>query len=61
MVSKKIAITVTKETDLQCNQAVQAAVDLIKHLPHNDLIYIADLAKRKPNFVTKAKPYEKFL
>ncbi|OFY84126.1 MAG: hypothetical protein A3F72_19805 [Bacteroidetes bacterium RIFCSPLOWO2_12_FULL_35_15] len=57
MATKTVTFTVTADTDLKCTEKLQAASDIIKSLPHDDLIYLAGLAKKKPNFVQKAKPY----
>ena len=61
MVTKSYTISITRENEKQCPEAAQAAVDIIKALPHDDLLYLADLAKKKPNFVKKAKPYVSYL
>jgi hypothetical protein len=45
----------------KAKEALQAMIDLKKSLQHEDLIYLANLAKRKPSFVKKAKPYESYL
>jgi len=60
-ITKTYNFSITKVDENKCREAMQAASDLVKSLPHEDLVYIAELAKRKPNFVSKAKPYEKFL
>ncbi|HEY0029143.1 MAG TPA: hypothetical protein VGC65_00180 [Bacteroidia bacterium] len=52
---------IEKPTEAQCLEAMKAAADIVRSLPHADLLYLADLSKRKPTFVTKAKPYEKYL
>lgn len=61
MATKTVNFTVTAATEVMCLEALKAAQDIIKALPHADLIYLADLAKKKPNFVQKAKPYVKHL
>lgn len=40
---------------------VSALVDIVKSLSTEDLIYIAEMSKKKPKWVEKAKPYAKFL
>lgn len=61
MVTKTVNFTVTAATDAKCLEALHAAQAIIKALPHEDLLYLADLAKKKPNFVQAAKPYVKYL
>lgn len=58
---KNYNFKVTADTEQKCLEKVTAASDIIKALPHDDLIYLADLAKKKPNFVKKAKPYSHLL
>lgn len=53
----KATITVKADTEAKGQEAIKAAVKIISSLPHNDLIYLADLAAKKPNFVQRAKPY----
>lgn len=61
MASITVNFTVTAGTDEKCRQALQALKDIVTSVPHDDLLYMADLAKKKPNFVQKAKPYVKYL
>lgn len=61
MATKTVKFTVTADTDEKCTEKLIAAQDILKALPHDDLIYLADLAKKKPNFVKAAKPYVKYL
>lgn len=58
---KTYSLKITADTEGKCLEKITAASDLIKALPHDDLVYLADLAKKKPNFVQKAKPYVNML
>jgi len=40
---------------------MQAVTDIMKSLKVEDLLYVADMSKKKPKWVEKAKPYAKFL
>lgn len=40
---------------------MKAITDILKSLKVEDLEYVADMSKKKPNWVEKAKPYAKFL
>ncbi len=61
MASKTVNFTVTADTDAKCTEKLTAAKVIIELLPHDDLLYLADLVKKKPNFVKKAKPYVIYL
>lgn len=61
MATKTVNFTVGAASDEECLEALKALETLVKNLPHDDLVYLADLASRKPNFVSKAKPYVKYL
>lgn len=60
-VQKTYNFTITAADEAKCREAMQAASDLVKSLSHADLLFIADLAKKKPQFVQKAKPYVNML
>lgn len=61
MATKTVNFTVTADTDQKCTEKLVAAQDILKAIPHDDLIFLASLAKKKPNFVQAAKPYVKYL
>ncbi|GEM_PF-6602283 len=61
MATKTVNFTVTAATDEKCLEALKALQTLVTKLPHDDLIYLADLAAKKPNFLPQAKPYIKYL
>lgn len=54
-------ITVQADSQQKGQEAIVAASKIINAIPHDDLIYLADLAVKKPNFVQKAKPYVSYL
>jgi len=58
---KTYNLKVTADTEQKCLEKIMAASDIIKSLPHDDLMLLADIAKKKPNFVQKAKPYMNML
>lgn len=56
-ITKTIKLPLEVKTDAEYNSSLKAAQKIIKSIPHEDLIYLADLAEKKPNFVKSAKPY----
>ncbi|MDO9186933.1 MAG: hypothetical protein Q7W13_13045 [Bacteroidia bacterium] len=61
MATKTVNFTVNAATEAKCTEALTALQTLVTKLPHDDLVYLADLASKKPNFVPQAKPYIKYL
>lgn len=53
----KATIKVNTDTESKGQEAIKAAAKIINSLPHDDLIYLAELAAKKPDFVKRAKPY----
>lgn len=61
MAKKTVNFTVTAASDEKCFEALKALETLVTKLPHDDLLLLADTASKKPNFVSKAKQYLKYL
>lgn len=61
MATKSVTFTVNAASEEKCVEALKALSTLVTKLPHDDLVFLADLASKKPNFVSKAKPYVKHL
>lgn len=57
MITKTFNFNITNTDETKCREAMQAANDIVKALPHEDLLYLAIVAKKEPHFVSKAKPY----
>ncbi|MGQ0829873.1 MAG: hypothetical protein ACT4ON_15920 [Bacteroidota bacterium] len=53
----RATLTVKADTEAKGQEKINAAAKIINSLPHNDLIYLADLAVKNQNFVQKAKPF----
>lgn len=47
--------------DAEGVRKVKALVDIVKALKVEDLEYVAEMSKKKQNWVERAKPYAKFL
>ncbi len=54
-------IKINAETQQKGQEKIMAAIKIIKALPHEDLLHLAQIAEKKPNFVQKAKPFEHLL
>ena len=60
-ITKTYNFKITGDDEKKCLEAASAANDIVKAIPHADLLYLANVAKKEPNFVTKAKPYMKIV
>lgn len=61
MATKTVPFKVTAATDEKCFEALTALQTLVTELPHDDLVYLADLSAKIPDFVPQAKPFIAFL
>lgn len=57
---KTYLFKVEAATEKTCAEAMQAAADIVKSVPHDDLIWLAKTAKAKPGLVAKARGYESY-
>ena len=57
MITKNYNFNITKDNERMCIEAINAMNDIQKALSHDDLIYLAGIAKKKPHFVQKAKAF----
>ncbi len=48
-------------TEAEGMKKLSSLVNLLNTLEVDDLQYLSDISKRKPGWVKKARPYEKFL
>lgn len=61
MATKTVNFTVNAASDEKCAEALKALQTLVTKLPHDDLLYLANISAKTPNFVQQAKPYMKYL
>ncbi len=57
----KATLTVKADTQAKGQEMIRAATKIINSLSYTDLLYLADIAVKKPNFVQRAKPFVNML